>query len=273
MTMQNRYRALLLLAGSVLGPQAMAADAAAATPQSIPPVDLVGLLGPPPAADSAAQQADLAAVLAAQREAHANGTTARAVADAALSCARVGDVLGQELNSPAARLPMQVIQSGALSAAGLISAPKMYWKRPRPFLVSKEVEALADMTPSPDMNRVYARNNTSYPSGHAAFGMACGLLLAQAIPEKRAELFARGRQYGQSRMIVGAHFPTDVAAGQVAATVSVAMKLQDPAFQRLFLEAVPALRTALGFPVQLPDLEPNKDQFKSPPAATAAPAR
>src|ERR1700686_2584205 len=62
-------------------------------------VDIVGLLPPPPAADSPAQQADLQAVLEAQRAAHADGTVAHAVADVEQSCGRFSDALGDDLTS------------------------------------------------------------------------------------------------------------------------------------------------------------------------------
>jgi acid phosphatase (class A) len=243
-------------------------------------VDIVALLPPPPAANSPAQAADLAAVVRAQRTARAAGTLQRAVDDAQMSCARLQDVLGPELQSAAAREALRTIQAGAAAVSGVVQPAKMYWKRPRPFIVSKEVTPLADMALG--VNRAqrnersspsYVRDHTSYPSGHSTFGMACGLLLAQAIPERRAELIARGRLYGESRMIVGAHFPTDVLAGQVSATLGVALLLQNASFLQQFQEARTRLRAALGFPAALPDLEPEKELFRAPPVISAVPAQ
>jgi acid phosphatase (class A) len=52
--------------------------------------------------------------------------------------------------------------------------------------------------------------HSSYPSGHATFGTLCAILLTEMVPEKRAALFARNRDYEHSRMVVGAHYPSDL---------------------------------------------------------------
>jgi acid phosphatase (class A) len=56
----------------------------------------------------------------------------------------------------------------------------------------------------------------SYPSGHATYGMAIGLILAEMLPEKRDDIFRRIEGFGQSRLVAGVHFRSDVYAGEVA---------------------------------------------------------
>jgi acid phosphatase (class A) len=262
--------------------------------------DSIALLPPPPSPDSDAQRADLAGVLAMQAAAHKAGTVQRAIDDSEMNCARFKDVLGADLKSKAAAAALKVVNEGAGATVGAINPPKQYWKRPRPYIVSKDVEALADVAPDGEMATTeyakdcdpdppakdaaeaekraakkakdrFEKDYTSYPSGHAAYGMACGILLSQMIPEKRAELMSRARQYADSRAIVGAHFPSDVEQGRLGGTVGVLLNLQNPRFQRLFYDARSELRAALGYPAKLPDLEPNKDFFKeAPPKAPAA---
>jgi acid phosphatase (class A) len=246
-------------------------------------VDVIGLLPPSTALDAKAQQADLIGVLAAQRTAHQAGTTQRAIDDSEMTCARFKDVLGPALKSAAAAL--KVIDTGALSTVAVVAVPKKYWKRPRPYLTSEAVEALADAAPDgvmaateypPDCDpdppaknakeaakrsakiakERFEKDYTSYPSGHATFGFACGALLAQMIPERRAQLYERGRLYGESRLIVGAHYPSDVEQGRVAGAVGVALLMQNATYQRMFYQAQSELRAALALPAQLPDLEP-----------------
>jgi acid phosphatase (class A) len=252
-------------------------------------VDTVGLLPPSTALDAKAQQVDLLGVLAAQRAAHQAGATQRAIDDSEMTCARFKDVLGPGLKT--ATDALKVINAGALSTVAVVAVPKKYWKRPRPYMISKEVETLADVAPNgamattehtPDCDpdppakddkeaarraakqtkERFEKDYTSYPSGHATFGFACGALLAQMIPEQRAQLYERGRLYGESRVIVGAHFPSDVAQGRIAGAVGVALLMQNATYQRLFYQAQSELRAALEYPAQLPDLEPNKDFFK-----------
>jgi len=226
-------------------------------------VDIVALLPPPPSENSPAQQADLRAVLEAQRAAHADGSTAHAVADAQSSCGRFSDALGYDLTAPGGAKVLAFLDQTARQGA-LISVPaKRYWRRTRPFAYSAKVERLGDIAPQSTANQdlnmgatsgVAAQQaadtlaHSSYPSGHATFGTECAILLAEMVPEKRAALFARNLDYDHSRMVVGAHFPTDLEAGRIAGTVAAALMLEDPRVQRELAEAGVGLRAALGLP-------------------------
>jgi acid phosphatase (class A) len=66
------------------------------------------------------------------------------------------------------------------------------------------------------------------------------------VPEKAVALFARGREFGDDRVILGVHFPSDVEAGRFAATALATALMQDPAFLKDFAEAKSELRRALG---------------------------
>jgi acid phosphatase (class A) len=72
------------------------------------------------------------------------------------------------------------------------------------------------------------------------------ILLANMVPEKRGELFARGWDYGQSRVIGGVHFPSDVESGRIEATAMVALMMQNPDFRNDFAAARAELRKGLG---------------------------
>jgi acid phosphatase (class A) len=216
-------------------------------------VDIVALLPPPPTPDSPAQLADLQAVLDAQRSAHADGTLAHALADVQQSCGRFSDALGDDLTSDGNSKLLAFLDRSAHQGA-LISGPaKRYWKRTRPYAYSSEVERLGDMapqsTPTPGMDKASDEiAHSSYPSGHATFGTICAILLAEMVPEKRAALFARNRDYDHSRMVVGAHFPTDLEAGRIAGTLGAQLLLQDPALRRELQQARSSLRASLGLP-------------------------
>jgi acid phosphatase (class A) len=55
----------------------------------------------------------------------------------------------------------------------------------------------------------------TYPSTQALLGDINGMLLSYMIPEKAQELQTFGIQFGLDRLIVNAHWPTDVAAAQM----------------------------------------------------------
>lgn len=56
----------------------------------------------------------------------------------------------------------------------------------------------------------------SYPSTHALTGMVTGMLLADLMPERTVDVYRRGIEFGDSRVVCGFHYPTDVQAGRLA---------------------------------------------------------
>lgn len=215
-------------------------------------LDSTALLEPPPVAGSEAARADLQSVLEAQRAAHAAGTSARAVADTVIDCQRVAEVLVPGMSAPLATgdgaAAVAFATRAAKQVAGATVAPKAYWGRARPYVDNPTVERLGDVAPASPLAIAggVERAHTAYPSGHAALGTACAIVLAQMVPEQRAALFARGRLYGESRLIVGAHFPTDVDAGRRVGTAATGVMLQSVLFQADLRTARAQLRSALG---------------------------
>ena len=243
---------------------AAASPVAASEPHAVfgQQVDIIALLPPPPRENSAAQRADLAAVLEAQRAAHADGSIAHAVADVQSSCGRFSDALGYDLTSAAVAKVLAFLDQTARQGS-LISVPaKRYWRRTRPYAYSAKVEPLGDMPARPRTNlgggggggggqmtaeQLRAADDlahSSYPSGHSTFGTLCSILLAEMVPEKRAALFARNVDYDHSRMVVGAHFPTDLEAGRLAGTIAGALMLENPDVQRELADARASLARA-----------------------------
>ena len=93
-------------------------------------------------------------------------------------------------------------------------APKAFYHRQRPF------ERFEDKMLTDEEDNL--RGEGSYPSGHTMRGWTAALLLAEVNPAAADTIFARGWMYGESRVIVGAHWQSDVDAGYLAASVAYA---------------------------------------------------
>ena len=94
--------------------------------------------------------------------------------------------------------------------------PKEYYGRKRPF------DFLNERTLTPNAEKDL-RKNGSFPSGHAILGWSAALLLSEINPEAVDTLLARGRMFGESRAIVGAHWLSDIEAGFHAASAAYMM--------------------------------------------------
>ncbi len=101
---------------------------------------------------------------------------------------------------------------------------KNYYNRTRPFCFYDEE------TCNPEQQEELSTNG-SYPSGHTSIGWATALVLAEINPERQNEILKRGYEMGQSRVICGYHYQSDVDAGRLTGSMVVARLHADPGFQ------------------------------------------
>lgn len=102
--------------------------------------------------------------------------------------------------------------------------PKEKYMRIRPVIRFNEIP-----TGQAD-NLESLRTSGSYPSGHTTRGMATALVLAEMAPEYQDTILRRGYEYGESRVIVSAHYQSDVTAGYMCASAIVAAMHSVPDF-------------------------------------------
>lgn len=107
---------------------------------------------------------------------------------------------------------------------------KNYYMRKRPFMVYNEPSA----TPGDEES---LSKNGSYPSGHTAIGWASALVLSEINPAREQELIQRGYDFGESRVICGAHYQSDVDAGRIVGAAVVARLHADEGFQKQLSKA------------------------------------
>ncbi len=226
----------LLCCSVVLLVLAMVGPVAAAEPTYVTPdrLDLTKVLAPPPAPDSEQQKRDLAAVLAVQA-ARTSAQSERALADATAGTFGFADVLGTNFSAQHVPAVAALLDKVRSDAAAVLAGGRNSWNRPRPFVVSTDVHSLGERP-----------RGGSYPSVSATEAYLTAILLAGMVPEKGAALFARGREFGDERVILGVHFPSDIEAGRFAATALATVLMQDQAFMKGFAAARSELRQALG---------------------------
>jgi acid phosphatase (class A) len=95
----------------------------------------------------------------------------------------------------------------------------------------------------------YSRNGIfdfSYPSNHSTFAYEAGILLAVMVPEKAAAIFERAADFAHNRVIAGVHFPADIEAGRISASVIDNALLHNAHFLADFERAKSEVRAALG---------------------------
>lgn len=109
-------------------------------------------------------------------------------------------------------------------------AAKEHYMRQRPFAYYDE------MTCNPAQQEELSTNG-SYPSGHTAIGWATALVLAEVNPDRQNEILKRGFEMGESRVICGYHFQSDVDAARIVASGVVARLHADPGFQQQLAKA------------------------------------
>lgn len=82
-------------------------------------------------------------------------------------------------------------------------------------------------------------DSPSYPSGHTTYGYMESVLLALLVPERYQQMIVRAAEYGNDRIILGAHYAMDVIGGRTLALYDVAHLLaNDPAYTGRSFEGV-----------------------------------
>jgi acid phosphatase (class A) len=212
--------------------------------------DSLALLPPPPADDSAAKAADVEAY----RTTRALRDTARwqlATQDADLNFPGAAGTYSCALGAPiteAATPRLYTLLRRTLTDGGAATGPaKRAHFRRRPFAEFNEASC------SPN-DETYLRNDGSYPSGHTSLGWTWALVLAELAPDHDDAILARGLAYGQSRIICGVHWQSDVNAGRIVGSGVVARLHDDPVFRADFEAARQEVAAA-----RAKQLQPSRD--------------
>ena len=196
-------------------------------------IDLIALLPPPPAIDSARTKAEIGEVLTLQVT-RTPEMVSRAQADSEEEIWRFADVMGPRFKREKLPAFAKFFQRVVDSEGAVVDPYKDVWKRPRPYMYNELVKPVTKMS-----------HSGSYPSGHATAGTLMGIVLSNMVPEKRAEIMARAAEFANNRLVAGVHYRSDIEAGRITGTVIAARLQTRDDFKTAFEAAKSELRDAL----------------------------
>ncbi len=127
------------------------------------------------------------------------------------------DTISDEKTPALSRLLLKAYNTGNIST---VKAKEKYM-RTRPFVQMGEQTWAAYDTD-------FLRSNGSYPSGHTGIGWATALVFAEMWPALQDTILRRGFEFGENRIITGAHYQSDVNAGYMCAAASIARAHDNP---------------------------------------------
>jgi len=134
---------------------------------------------------------------------------------------------------PATAKLMAEVDNEQSVAANIV---KHYFRRNRPWAIDPSLVACDYKPNAPPL--------TSYPSGHATLSYSQGYILAQLMPEKAQAILDRASEYAYSRVVCGAHYPSDIEASHVLGTELAMLMLQNPGFAAQVQASKAELRAA-----------------------------
>ncbi len=178
--------------------------------------NLINIMPAPPAFDSPEFAYDEVRYLWGKQQRQDSARVALAIADAEWRdhvklYSQWKDAFGLDISPENTPEIWKLIETSLATTDPMRKSIKAYYHRQRPF------ERYNDSMPSHEENDL--RGEGSYPSGHSLRGWTISLVLAQVAPERAEKIYARGWDYCNSRVILGAHWQSDVDASRTAASV------------------------------------------------------
>lgn len=142
----------------------------------------------------------------------------------------LGEPFGLKISKEETPAIYEVLTRGITTIENIRFRPKAYYFRIRPFAYFQE----PSIFPQDDE---WLATEGSYPSGHTIRAWACALLMAQINPQSAEAVFHRAWQSGESRVISGSHWQSDVDASRPVAGIGYSRLQTCPEFQKAMAKA------------------------------------
>ncbi|MBL9096684.1 MAG: phosphatase PAP2 family protein [Alphaproteobacteria bacterium] len=222
----DRVRFLEGAAAASLPPEVLNEDAKGYLPPGA--VDLARVPAPP-AIDSAQDKLDVALMKGSIARADEKRWQ-KALADDASVYDRFADHLGLTIDRKTLPRLVRLLNRVSEDALAAASEAKKRFPRPRPFQRFALTRVCGHATPpKPDGT---PKAGTSYPSGHAVVSWTAALVMMETAPAQASALVTRAVDYGESRVVCGVHFPSDIEAGRIVGAAVIDKLFTAPEFRR-----------------------------------------
>lgn len=106
----------------------------------------------------------------------------------------------------------------------VVGDAKVHWGTKRPYIGTD--------LPICEAKSDHLAGNPDYPSGHSAHGMHVAMVLAELAPQRADALYARGREFAESRFICGSHSYSAAEAGILSGMVIYGAEQRSETFRR-----------------------------------------
>jgi acid phosphatase (class A) len=190
-------------------------------------------ISPPLDVKSPQWQRDIDAIVALQ--AHPDkAALEKASAERNMSPEMVAQAVSPELTRASYPQTYAWLDRVADTSKDITHAAKAHWNTRRPYLMDARVKAL-----------IAAHDNPAYPSGHTSGSYVWAQALALVLPQHKQALFDRAAEIAQHRVLVGMHYPHDIAGGRQLALLIMDMLMKNPAFRSDMQEANKELKQGL----------------------------
>ena len=224
--------------------------------------NMANILPAPPAFESARFVADQSQYLWGKLMRLDEVRCAQAQRDAVYSMQTIIDefcgIFGLEITKEDTPEIYSILQDVCASCDSIHSDAKAYFNRMRPYTYYNE----GTIVPEKEEKHRY---EGSYPSGHTVLGWTSALLLADInqSPKAMEGLLTRGYEFGQSRVIAGYHWQSDVDAGRMAGSVLYQMIRNHERFIEQLAKARAEFAEKTGNTTRITDAPRTKQQDSS----------
>ena len=151
----------------------------------------------------------------------------------------LGEPFGLEISREKTPAIYEVLTRGVTTIEVIRFKPKAHYFRIRPFAYFQE----PSIFPQDDE---WLSGEGSYPSGHTIRAWACALLMAQINPLRAEAVFHRAWLSGESRVISGCHWQSDVDASRPVASIGYARLQTSGEFRKQMEKAQKEFRKLSG---------------------------